>query len=113
MPPALEDLFLQLLTESEDEDHEMRTRFFYWVILGGELRLREWRHILPFLEQPPPTSLQQMRRSKYYAETDEQLEKLIRHMSMGLVQVVGQIEPAGRQPREPRLLLGQCWRPAP
>jgi hypothetical protein len=42
---------------------------------------------MPFLRTPPPKSLAACRDSDYYAETDEQLEKQIRHLSMDLIEV--------------------------
>jgi hypothetical protein len=91
VPPVLEDLFKEILKQT-NEDRETTLRFFQWVILAGELRLREWHHILPYLRRPAPKSLQECQKSANIAETDEQLEKQIRHISMGLVEVTTHLE---------------------
>jgi len=87
VPTDLDALFRNLLRKPSEDQFTTR-RVFYWACLGGELRLREWRHILPFIRHPVPSSLAQCRNSEFYAETDEQLEKQIRHISMGLIEVV-------------------------
>lgn len=98
LPDGLDDLFRDILMKSQ-KDRYPRLRFFQWAILGGEgMQLREWRHILPFLGRPPPRSLQESRLSAYYADTDEQLVKLIRHLSLGLVHVVEKTTGSGGEP---------------
>lgn len=92
VPLALQGLFREMLSQTQ-EDRETTLRFFQWVILAGELRLREWHHILPYLRRPTPRSLHECRESAYFTETDEQLEKQIRHISMGLVEVTAKAEP--------------------
>ena len=92
VPLALQGLFKEMLSQTQ-EDRETTLRFFQWVILAGELRLREWHYILPYLRRPTPHSLQECRESAYFTETDEQLEKQIRHISMGLVEVTAKAEP--------------------
>ena len=93
VPLALQGLFREMLSQTQ-EDRETTLRFFQWVILAGELRLREWHHILPYIRRPIPHSLQECRESAYFTETDEQLEKQIRHISMGLVEVTAKAEPS-------------------
>ena len=92
VPLALQGLFREMLSQTQ-EDRETTLRFFQWVILAGELRLRERHHILLYLRRPTPHSLQECRESAYFTETDEQLEKQIRHISMGLVEVTAKAEP--------------------
>ena len=92
VPLALQGLFREMLSQTQ-EDRETTLRFFQWVVLAGELRLREWHHILPYLRRPTPHSLQECRESAYFTETDEQLEKQIRHISMGLVEVTAKAQP--------------------
>ncbi|KAH8886585.1 hypothetical protein GQ53DRAFT_844831 [Thozetella sp. PMI_491] len=86
VPQDLQSLYKEIL-QAPSDDRFTTLRFFQWVCLAGELRLREWRHILTFIRRPTPSSLRACRESEYYAETDDQLEKQIRHISMGLVEV--------------------------
>lgn len=89
MPAPLSELFTDLLSQNH-EDPGTTVRFFQWAILGAQnLRLREWRHVLCFVRSGGFASLEKWRRSALYPETDEQLEKQIRNISMGLVEVRG------------------------
>ncbi|KAI6756124.1 hypothetical protein HG530_011860 [Fusarium avenaceum] len=51
------------------------------------LRLDEWHHVLAFVKHPRPTSLRAWRRSNTYTENDEQLEREIKLLSRGLLEV--------------------------
>ncbi|KAJ2982499.1 hypothetical protein NUW58_g6428 [Xylaria curta] len=86
VPSVLQDLYMDLL-KSSPTDHDLKRRVFQWAIFGGDLRLREWQHLLPLLEDSP-TSLQGCQESKHWAETEIQLENQIRYLSMGLIEVV-------------------------
>lgn len=90
LPGGLHDLYRKILLQNP-RDRTMRLRFFQWVIFGGDIQLREWRDILPFLGDPVPKSLGESQRSPYYADTEEQLIRLIRDLSLGLVHVTGHI----------------------
>ncbi|KLU87342.1 hypothetical protein MAPG_06342 [Magnaporthiopsis poae ATCC 64411] len=90
LPGGLHGLYREILDRNTD-DRKMRLRFFQWVIFGGDIQLREWRDILPFLGDPMPQSLRTSQWSQYYADTDEQLIKLVRDLSLGLVHVTGHI----------------------
>lgn len=88
LPKALEDLFCQMLEQMSPEDIGLALRLFQWAVLATErLRIREWHHILAFLRQVPPISLKEWKDSDYYTETDTQLERQIRTLSQGLVEV--------------------------
>ncbi|KAH0497751.1 hypothetical protein TgHK011_005037 [Trichoderma gracile] len=111
VPEALEHLFSNLLTDLEPSTRELTTRFFQWVILAATpLRLHEWHHIMAFIRQPEPSdkasrlksskrrlsmynskpafrSLSEWRQSVHFTESDEQLEKQIRSLSRGLVEI--------------------------
>ncbi|KAF3062293.1 Calcium-independent phospholipase A2-gamma [Daldinia childiae] len=89
VPRRLQDLFRDILSRIKEEDREISLHFFQWAILAGELRLKEWRHIFPFIGCHKPLSFAKATQSKLYSKTDEQLEKQIRHVSMGLFEVVG------------------------
>lgn len=84
VPQKLEDLFFQLLTSGPFS--AMAVRMFQWALLPTKpLRLHEWHHILAFIGATPPSSLHQWRQSDTYTETDEQLEKRVKHLSRGLL----------------------------
>ncbi|KAH8899091.1 hypothetical protein GQ53DRAFT_878427, partial [Thozetella sp. PMI_491] len=90
VPPTLEALFLQLLQspEQSSEETDMTLRLFQWAVLAVEpLRLYEWHHILAFIQSSPPQSLRDWRSSDYSTDSDEQLEKRIREISKGLVEI--------------------------
>ncbi|KAI8964916.1 hypothetical protein F5Y11DRAFT_363187 [Daldinia sp. FL1419] len=94
VPRGLQDLFRNILGRIKDEDRETSLRFFQWAILAGELRLKEWRHIFPFIGHNKPKSFKEAMQSELYAKTDDQLEKQIRYISKGLFEVVGGRRPA-------------------
>lgn len=88
IPAALSALFADLLSKN-CEDAETTVRFFQWAILGpSSLRLRQWRHVLGFVRCGSFTSLKQWQASQWYPENDQQLERQIRSISMGLVEVI-------------------------
>ncbi|KAK4442424.1 hypothetical protein QBC34DRAFT_25439 [Podospora aff. communis PSN243] len=89
MPAALGELFTDLLSRNR-EDPAVTVRFFQWAVLGAyNLRLREWRQLLGFVRCGTFESLEKWRQSSMYPETDEQLEKQLHNISMGLVEVSG------------------------
>ncbi|KAK0644212.1 hypothetical protein B0T16DRAFT_495083 [Cercophora newfieldiana] len=88
LPAGLEDLFTTVLKGIDPEDQAIALRLFQWSILAtGRLRLREWHHILAFIRRPHPTSLAGWEASDFYTETDDQLERQIRSLSQGLVEI--------------------------
>ncbi|KAH8895480.1 hypothetical protein GQ53DRAFT_820309 [Thozetella sp. PMI_491] len=93
LPKALEDLFTSLLEEMDPADRYVTLRLFQWAVLAtGRLRLHEWHHILAFIRETIPPSLEQWKDSEYYTETDTQLERQIRSLSQGLVEVKAMAE---------------------
>ncbi|KAI0516690.1 hypothetical protein F5B22DRAFT_655854 [Xylaria bambusicola] len=52
------------------------------------LRLYEWHHILAFIRKPPPLSLQEWRESDHFTRDDNQLEKKIKSLSRGLLEIL-------------------------
>ncbi|PTB78818.1 hypothetical protein M440DRAFT_1420863 [Trichoderma longibrachiatum ATCC 18648] len=114
VPEALENLFAKLLSHLDPTTRELTVRFFQWVILATKpLRLHEWHHIMAFVRRPLPSekpprasrltikdrgpdvhnsrpafrSLTEWRQSVHFTESDEQLEKQIRGLSRGLVEI--------------------------
>ncbi|KAI1130301.1 hypothetical protein F5Y10DRAFT_263195 [Nemania abortiva] len=90
LPAQLDSLFAELLDLRKMSKPELRLalRLFQWAILStSTLRLREWHHILAFIRAKPPKSLAKWKKSMDYTQIDEQLEKQIRAISRGLVEV--------------------------
>lgn len=88
LPKVLEDLFRQMLDQMNREDVETALRLFQWAVLAtAPLRIHEWHHILAFLHDDTPTSLKEWKESDDYTETDAQLERRIRTLSRGLIEV--------------------------
>ena len=91
VPPALESIFTQLMQQTPPQEVNMTVRFFQWLVfLSKPLRLREWHHILAFIRDGVPASLEEWRRSDHHTESDEQLERRIRSISKGLAEVTSQ-----------------------
>ncbi|KAH8589753.1 hypothetical protein B0O99DRAFT_475591, partial [Bisporella sp. PMI_857] len=87
VPQALEELFAQILEGTNSQESHTTTLFFQWALLARRtLRLREWRHVLAFIEGRAPSSLSEWRGSEDYTENDQQLEWQIRSISRGLVE---------------------------
>ncbi|KAK3941378.1 hypothetical protein QBC46DRAFT_431135 [Diplogelasinospora grovesii] len=88
IPEALETLFCQMLSTVQPNSRDITLRLFQWAILATKpLRLSEWHHILAFIREPSPSSLSDWKESEAFTETDEQLEKQIRTISKGLIEV--------------------------
>ncbi|KAL6835384.1 hypothetical protein V8C40DRAFT_234261, partial [Trichoderma camerunense] len=88
VPEELETLFSDTFSTLESHEKELTVKFFQWAILATKpLRLHEWRHILAFIRQPLLKSLSEWHQSDNFIENDEQLEKQIRRISRGLVEV--------------------------
>ncbi|KAL6805248.1 hypothetical protein J3E68DRAFT_441739 [Trichoderma sp. SZMC 28012] len=88
VPEELETLFSDTFSTLESHEKELTVKFFQWAILATKpLRLHEWRHILAFIQQPLLKSLSEWHQSDNFIENDEQLEKQIRRISRGLVEV--------------------------
>ncbi|PHH91072.1 hypothetical protein CDD83_1768 [Cordyceps sp. RAO-2017] len=90
VPRELKVLYSQMLSGGQVPPDEKRltARVFQWAILGVRaLRLHEWHHIMAFVREPAPSSLLEWRRSNDFTRNDDQLEKRIRTLSRGLLEV--------------------------
>jgi len=88
VPEELETLFAQMFLSLNVEARQLTIRLFHWAILAAKpLRLHEWHHILAFIRQPTPLSLREWRESVDFTMTDDQLERQIKSISKGLVEV--------------------------
>lgn len=98
VPSPLESLFKDLLQYVSMEEKRIALCIFQWAILSASpLRLYEWHHILAFIRFPHLSSLSEWRRNIHCTKTDDQLEKQIRSLSKGLVEVrrIAADEPQG------------------
>jgi len=90
LPKGLESIFRELLVTREisEVDRGLAIKIFQWVIFSNKtLRLREWHHIFPMIQEPTPQSLIEWRPSR---SQDDQLIRQIRTLTMGLVDVCGE-----------------------
>ncbi|KAH7007260.1 hypothetical protein EDB80DRAFT_842532 [Ilyonectria destructans] len=88
VPQTLGDMFTMMLKDLKPETKLLTLRLFQWATLAAKpLRLHEWHHILAFIKQPFPSSLNEWRKSDEYTDSDEQLERQIKSLSRGLLQV--------------------------
>lgn len=88
VPEELETLFSEMISNLDPHAKELTAKFFQWAILATKpLRLHEWHHIMACIRQPTLNSLREWRQSDNFIENDEQLEKQIRGISKGLVEV--------------------------
>ncbi|RWA03482.1 hypothetical protein EKO27_g11626 [Xylaria grammica] len=88
VPDELEALYSQMFSSLDERARFFALRFFQWAILAVKpLRLHEWHHIMAFIRQPILPSLFEWRRSDNFTKDDDQLEKQIRSLSKGLVEV--------------------------
>ncbi|TVY63418.1 Ankyrin repeat domain-containing protein 50 [Fusarium oxysporum f. sp. cubense] len=88
MPVELEKLYEKMLTTTAFMDLRLARKMFQWVIAANRpLRLDEWHHVLAFIQSPKPASLAEWRKSTSHTENDYQLERKIRHLSRGLLEV--------------------------
>ncbi|KAK8061836.1 hypothetical protein PG994_008202 [Apiospora phragmitis] len=96
VPAELSDLYEELLSDiPPTEEAYVTYQFFVWAVLSTQkLRIREWHHIFPFLQENLPKSFDTMANSVWHIENDEQLERKIPRISRGLVEV--KHEPEGQ-----------------
>ncbi|KAI0854646.1 hypothetical protein F4860DRAFT_520643 [Xylaria cubensis] len=88
LPQTLATFYEQIIRNMDSENRKMALRLFQWAVLATErLRVREWHHILAFIREKAPASLKEWKNSDYYTETDDQLERRIRNLSQGLIEV--------------------------
>ncbi|KAG5797993.1 hypothetical protein H9Q69_002998 [Fusarium xylarioides] len=88
MPIELEELYGKMLTTTAYGDSLVIGKMFQWVLAANRpLRLDEWHHILAFIQPSKPASLASWRKSESFTETDDQLERKIKNLSRGLLEV--------------------------
>lgn len=87
VPSELSDLFRHMFKSIDSVQKPLTLRFFQWAILAKPLRIYEWHDIMAFIRKPVPSSLCEWRSSNNYTESEEQLERMIKSVSLGLVEV--------------------------
>ncbi|KAK4455149.1 hypothetical protein QBC34DRAFT_108469 [Podospora aff. communis PSN243] len=88
LPAQLSDLFHKLFGAIPQSSNDFIWRMFSWAALSARpLRLHEWHHVLAFTRQPAPRSLREWQESNDFTETDAQLERRVRSLSRGLLEV--------------------------
>ncbi|KAM5509938.1 hypothetical protein FOXYSP1_12904 [Fusarium oxysporum f. sp. phaseoli] len=91
MPPELETLYKRMLSFIEPDELSVARKMFAWVLAATRpLRLDEWHHIMAFIQPEPPRSLHEWKLSETFTENDDQLERVIKHTSKGLLEVSSQ-----------------------
>lgn len=88
MPRGLERLFKEMVASIDPDLRVVAVRAFEWALMSTTpLRLHQWHHVLAFIKTPVPKSLKEWRESVNYTESDSQLEREIKALSGGLLQV--------------------------
>ncbi|KAK4163895.1 hypothetical protein QBC43DRAFT_318890 [Cladorrhinum sp. PSN259] len=88
MPQQLSELYASVLSSATDQQRYQMFQLFQWATLAvAPLRLHEWHHILGWIQIPMPESIKEWRESKSFTADDDQLERKIRSISKGLVEV--------------------------
>ncbi|KAF5702758.1 RGT2-Sensor of high external glucose concentration [Fusarium mundagurra] len=87
-PTELKEVYAQLLATLTDGERMLAIRLFQWATGAKRpLRLDEWHHVLGFITDRPPKSLKEWRESATFTENDHQLERMIKTLSRGLLEI--------------------------
>ncbi|KAF5693138.1 hypothetical protein FDENT_2280 [Fusarium denticulatum] len=88
MPSELDGLYSEVCGSLTRKEVPVARKMFQWVLAASRpLRLDEWHHIIAFIRPLRPTSLAHWRNSDNYTATDSHLERQIKRLSMGLLEV--------------------------
>jgi Cdc6-like AAA superfamily ATPase len=88
IPTGLRELYIKSFSSLGEIEQRVALSVFQWIVAARRpLRLDEWHHVLAFVKHPRPSSLRAWRRSNTYTENDEQLEREIKLLSRGLLEV--------------------------
>ncbi|KAI0971981.1 hypothetical protein F4678DRAFT_64958 [Xylaria arbuscula] len=88
VPEKLQSLFSTMFNPIDPSMRDLTIRVFQWAVLAPKpLRLHEWHHIMAFVRHPVFSSLHDWRESDNFTQNDDQLEKQIRSISKGLIEV--------------------------
>lgn len=87
-PTELKDVYAQTLGTLTNGEKTLALRLFQWATESARpLRLDEWHHVLAFITDRPPLSLKEWRESVIFTENDHQLERVVKTLSRGLLEI--------------------------
>ncbi|KAG9499289.1 hypothetical protein J7337_010109 [Fusarium musae] len=87
-PTELKEVYAQALETLTQAEKILALRLFQWATEAARpLRLDEWHHVLAFITDRPPSSLKEWRESVTFTENDRQLERMIKTLSRGLLEI--------------------------
>lgn len=87
-PGGIQELYIESLCSLGFDEKQAALKIFQWIVAATRpLRLDEWHHILAFVQYPTPTSLRGWRLLHTYTHNDKQLEREIKSLSRGLLEV--------------------------
>ncbi|KAF5663495.1 RGT2-Sensor of high external glucose concentration [Fusarium circinatum] len=87
-PTELKEVYAQIISTLVESEKVLALRLFQWVTGAARpLRLDEWHHVLAFIATRPPKSLKEWRESLTFTENDHQLERMIKTLSRGLLEI--------------------------
>ncbi|KAG4273203.1 hypothetical protein FPRO04_09809 [Fusarium proliferatum] len=87
-PTELKEVYAQTVSTLIDSERVLALKLFQWVTGAARpLRLDEWHHVLAFIAARPPKSLRAWRESLAFTENDHQLERMIKTLSRGLLEI--------------------------
>ncbi|RKL31542.1 hypothetical protein BFJ72_g10946 [Fusarium proliferatum] len=87
-PTELKEVYAQTISTLTDSERVLALKLFQWVTGAARpLRLDEWHHVLAFIAARPPKSLKAWRESLAFTGNDHQLERMIKTLSRGLLEI--------------------------
>ncbi|KAF5643144.1 hypothetical protein F52700_2859 [Fusarium sp. NRRL 52700] len=87
-PIELKELYAQTISTLAESEKMLALRLFQWATGSARpLRLDEWHHVLAFITAWSPKSLKEWRESVMFTENDFQLERKIKTLSRGLLEI--------------------------
>ncbi|KAK4208230.1 hypothetical protein QBC37DRAFT_379273 [Rhypophila decipiens] len=101
LPGKLQQLYENLITTVPQETKLVTLGLFQWAILASRpLQLREWHDLMAFIgTTTAPKSLKECQESDEFTTTYDQLERKVRSLSRGLLEVAVDTEEPENDPR--------------
>ena len=88
IPTELQELYTGLLSRIEDQERAQSLHLMQWICFSFRpLTLRELRFALAINPDIPQISIHQCLHAGFRMDTDEDIEKVIKHLSKGLAEV--------------------------
>lgn len=90
VPSGLALLFDHILDKIPEQQQWLSFATMSWAALSRKpLRVEEWYHVMAIIQEPPIASIGRWRGSETSIDSDLQLERRLRVMSRGLVEISG------------------------